>query len=143
MKRTNSNEKAATPRKAGAASKTNARHLTPCACVRQLLIEGFPQPPAPGEGPLAEYLAAHPGWHSRAKTERILRLTERAARDQAEHSGGRIIFGSRQGQGRMHIIHADRWEVRACIAELHRRAGAQQRRAAEIEQAFAEIGGKL
>lgn len=143
MKRTNTNEKAATPRKAGAASKINKSHPTPRADTRQLLIDGFPTPPEPAEGPLADYLAANPGWHSRTKTEHILQLTERAGRDQAEHSGGRIIFGSRQGQGRKHIIHADRWEVRACIAELHRRAGAQLRRAAEIKQAFAEIGGKL
>ena len=140
---TNTNRKAASDATRKAASKTNAPYSTPCAGIRQLLIVGFPLPTEPGEGPLAEYLASHPGWHSRAKTERILRLTERAGRDQAEHSGGRIIFGSRQGQGRKHIIHADRWEVRACIAELNRRAGAQQRRAAEIERAFAEIGGKL
>lgn len=140
MKQTN---RKAAPSPKNAASKTNAPHPTPCAGIRQLLIVGFPLPQEPGEGSLAEYLAANPGWHTRAKTERILRLTERAGRDQAEHSGGRIIFGSRQGQGRKHIIHADRWEVRACIAELNRRAGAQQRRAAEIERAFAEIGGKL
>ena len=141
MKQTN--RKAASGATRNAASKTNAPHPTPCAGIRQLLIVGFPLPPESGEGPLAEYLAAHPGWHSRAKTERVLGLTERAARDQAEHSVGRIIFGSRRGQGRKHIIHADRWEVRACIAELNRRAGAQQRRAAEIERAFAEMGGKL
>ena len=124
-------------------SKINASNHSRSRCPAQLHLDGFPLPPPMGEGPLADYLAANHGWHSRTNTEHILHLTERAGRDQAEHSGGRIIFGSRQGQGRKHIIHADRWEVRACIAELHRRAGAQLRRAAEIEQAFAEIGGKL
>lgn len=69
-------------------------------------------------------------------------MTDREVRDQSEHSGGRIIFGSsRSRNGLKHIRHADAWEVRACIAELLRRAASHQRRAAEIEMAYAEIEG--
>ena len=70
-------------------------------------------------------------------------MTDREVRDQSEHSGGLIIFGlARARNGRKHIRHADAWEVRACIAELLRRAASHQRQAAEIERAFAEIGGR-
>lgn len=127
----------------GRASNANTPKHTPCACAGQLCFNGFPPPPAPGEGPLSDYLEARAGWHDRKTPCAALSIDEREARDQSEHSGGKIIFGSGRGQGLKHIRHADAWEVRQCAAELRNRAASHLRRAVEIETAFAGIGGVL
>ena len=138
----NAKQKAATSPKA-ATSNSNAEKSTGCRCAAQLHFEGFPPPPKPGEGPLSDYLEARPGWHDRKTPCAALSIDDREARDQSEHSGGKIIFGSGRGQGLKHIRHADAWEVRQCAAELRNRAASHLRRAVEIETAFAGIGGVL
>lgn len=138
----NSNRKAA-PVRGTTASNSNAEKSTGCRCAAQLHFEGFPPPPKPGEGPLSDYLEARPGWHDRKTPCAALSIDDREARDQSEHSGGKIIFGSGRGQGLKHIRHADAWEVRQCAAELRNRAASHLRRAVEIETAFAGIGGVL
>ena len=122
---------------------TNTQESTGCRCAAQLHFEGFPPPPAPGEGPLSDYLEARPGWHDRKTPCAALSIDDREARDQSEHSGGKIIFGSGRGQGLKHIRHADAWEVRQCAVELRNRAASHLRRATEIEAVFAGIGGAL
>lgn len=122
---------------------TNDRKSTGCRCAAQLHFEGFSPPPKPGEGPLSDYLEARPGWHDRKTPCAALSIDDREARDQSEHSGGKIIFGSGRGQGLKHIRHADAWEVRQCAAELRGRGASHYRRADEIETAFAGIGGAL
>ena len=136
-------KKRAAPSGKSATSNANSPKHKPCACSGQLHFPGFPPPPAPGEGPLSDYLEARPGWHDRKTPCAALAIDDREARDQSEHSGGRIIFGSGRGQGLKHIRHADAWEVRQCAAELRNRAASHLRRAVEIETAFAGIGGVL
>ena len=135
-------QKAATSPKA-ATSNAITQDSTGCRCAAQLHFKGFPPPPAPGEGPLSDYLEARSGWHDRKTPCAALSIDDREARDQSEHSGGKIIFGSGRGQGLKHIRHADAWEVRQCAAELRNRAMSHLRRAKEIESAFAGIGGVL
>lgn len=125
----------------GRASNANVRKHTAPPANGQQHFPGFPPPPEPGEGPLADYLEARPGWHDAVHAAAALLITDREGRDQAEHSGGRIIFGSGRGQGWKHIRHADAWEMRQCAAELRNRAASHLRRAAEIETAWREIGG--
>lgn len=84
-------------------------------------------------GPLEAFLLARPGWHDRMKVAAALGLTDREVRQQAEYSGGLVIFGSRKGWGLKHSQHADAWERRACCHELRRRAQSHLKRAAEIE----------
>ena len=130
----------------GRASNANEQNNTGCRCKVQACfpeLHGFPPPPAPGEGPLSDYLEARSGWHDRKTPCAALSIDDREARDQSEHSGGKIIFGSGRGQGLKHIRHADAWEVRQCAAELRNRAASHLRRAKEIESAFAGIGGVL
>ena len=125
-------------------STTNVPNNTGCRCKVQACfpeLHGFPPPPAPCEGRLADYLEARDGWHDRRKPCAALSIDDREARDQSEHSGGRIIFGSGRGQGLKHIRHAEGWEVRQCCAELRNRAASHLRRAAEIETAWTEMGG--
>lgn len=136
----NAKQKAATSPKA-ATSNANKQQSTGCRCAAQLHFEGFPPPPAPCEGRLADYMEARDGWHDRRKPCAALSIDDREARDQSEHSGGRIIFGSGRGQGLKHIRHAEGWEVRQCCAELRNRAASHLRRAAEIETAWTEMGG--
>ena len=141
----NATKKAATSPKA-ATSNANEKNHTGCRCKVQACfpeMHGFPPPPAPGEGPLSDYLEARAGWHDRKTPCAALSIDDREARDQSEHSGGKIIFGSGRGQGLKHIRHADAWEVRQCAAELRNRAASHLRRAVEIETAFAGIGGVL
>ncbi len=135
--------KRAAPPARGATSTTNTQKPTPCRCAGQLHFNGFQPLPAPGEGPLADWLEASPGWHDAKRASAALRISDRMGRDQAEHSGGRVIFGSGRGQGWKHIKHADAWEVRQCAAELRGRGASHFRRADEIESAFAGIGGAL
>ncbi len=122
---------------------TNDRNNTGCRCAAQLHFDGFPPPPLPGEGPLADYLEAIGGWLDRMDACAALSISDRDARAQSENSGGRIIFGSGRGQGLKHIRHADAWEVRRCAAELRGRGASHYRRAAEIENAWREMGGAL
>ena len=86
---------------------------------------------------------ARPGWHDANRAAAALLITDREGRNQAEHSGGKIIFGSGRGQGWKHIKHADAWEVRQCAAELRQRAASHFRRADEVENAWRESGGVL
>lgn len=116
---------------------------TQCRCASQLHFAGFPPPPKPGEGKLSDYLDSRSGWHEAIRAANEIRITDREGRAQAEHSGGRIIFGSGRGQGWKHIHHAEAWEVRQCCAELRNRAASHLRRAAEIETAWREMGGAL
>lgn len=135
--------KEAAPSPKGTASKTNVQNHTGCRCAAQLHFEGMQPPPQPGEGPLSDYLEARPGWHDAIRAAVALLITGREGRNQAEHSGGKIIFGSGRGQGWKHIRHAEAWEVRQCAAELRGRGDSHYRRAKEIEAAFAGIGGAL
>ena len=99
----------------GRAGNANEQNNTGCRCKVQACfpeLHGFPPPPAPGEGPLSDYLEARSGWHDRKTPCAALSIDDREARDQSEHSGGKIIFGSGRGQGLKHIRHADAWEVR-------------------------------
>ena len=89
---------------------------------------------------MAEYLLARPGWRDRALVGRMLGLTEREVRAQAQHSGGQVIFASEQGKGLTHIEHASTFEIRACVAELRARASAELCRADEIMEAAARLG---
>ena len=57
----NAKKKAATSPRA-ATSNANAKNPTACRCAGQLHFHGFPPPPLPGEGPLADYLEAIGGW---------------------------------------------------------------------------------
>ena len=116
---------------------------TQCRCASQLHFAGFPPPPKPGEGKLSDFLDSRSGWHDANRAADAIRITDREGRAQAEHSGGRIIFGSGRGQGLKHIRHAEAWEVRQCCAELRNRAASHLQRAAEIETAWAEMGGAL
>jgi hypothetical protein len=125
------NRKAATGAN-GAAKKTNTPKPTACPCAKQLHFEGFTPPPEPGEGPVETYLLARPYWVPRTTPAVALGLTEREVRDQSEHSGGLVIFGSGQGQGLKHSDHADNWELRACEAELEKRAFSLLRRRDDI-----------
>lgn len=141
----NAKKKAATSPKA-ATSNANAKNPTACRCAKQGTFAprfGFPPPPLPGEGPLADYLEAIGGWLDRMNACAALSISDRDARAQSENSGGRIIFGSGRGQGLKHILHADAWEVRRCAAELRGRGASHYRRAAEIETAWREMGGAL
>lgn len=138
----NAKKKAATSPKA-ATSNANAKNPTACRCAGQLHFHGFPPPPLPGEGPLADYLEAIGGWLDRMDACAALSISDRDARAQSENSGGRIIFGSGRGQGLKHIRHADAWEVRRCAAELRGRGASHYRRAAEIENAWLGMGGAL
>jgi len=140
MKQTN--KKAAPPAR-DATGKTNEKKHTACQCAGQLHFHGFPPPPLPGEGPLADYLEAIGGWLDRMDACAALSISDRDARAQSENSGGRIIFGSGRGQGLKHIRHADAWEVRRCAAELRGRGASHYRRAAEIENAWLGMGGAL
>ena len=143
------NRNAATKRPApgkGRASNANAPECTACRCAKQGTFAprfGFPPPPERGEGPLSDYLEARPGWHDANRAAAALLITDREGRNQAEHSGGKIIFGSGRGQGWKHIKHADAWEVRQCAAELRQRAASHFRRADEVENAWRELGGAL
>ena len=130
----------------GRASNANAPECTACRCAKQGTFGprfGFPPPPERGEGPLSDYLEARPGWHDANRAAAALLITDREGRNQAEHSGGKIIFGSGRGQGWKHIKHADAWEVRQCAAELRQRAASHFRRADEVENAWRELGGAL
>ena len=138
----NAKKRAATSPKA-ATSNANKQESTRCRCAAQLHFEGFPPPPERGEGPLSDYLEARPGWHDANRAAAALLITDREGRNQAEHSGGKIIFGSGRGQGWKHIKHADAWEVRQCAAELRQRAASHFRRADEVENAWRESGGVL
>ena len=141
----NAKKKAATSPKA-ATSNANAKNPTACRCAKQGTFAprfGFPPPPERGEGPLSDYLEARPGWHDANRAAAAVLITDREGRNQAEHSGGKIIFGSGRGQGWKHIKHADAWEVRQCAAELRQRADSHLTRAKEIEKAWMEMGGAL
>ena len=127
------NRKPPTVAPGAAKEKTNTPNLTACRCSQQLHFHGFPPPPEPGEGPVELYLRTRPGWHDRGAVATALSLTEREVRAQAENSGGLVIFGSGRGQGLKHSDHAETWELRACMAELHSRAGSNLRRADEIQ----------
>ena len=127
------NRKPPTVAPGAAKEKTNTLHLTPCACVGQLHFAGFPPPPERGEGPVELYLRTRPPWHDRLTVADALRLTEREVRFQSENSGGRVIFGSGRGHGLRHSNHADTWELRACRAELIKRAQSLLHRANEVE----------
>ena len=127
-------------------STNHACKCNPCRCrtqAAQMIFDGFPPPPERGEGPLSDYLEARPGWHDANRAAAALLITDREGRNQAEHSGGKIIFGSGRGQGWKHIKHADAWEVRQCAAELRQRAASHFRRADEVENAWRESGGVL
>lgn len=126
------NRKAATGANGAAKERTNKAEPTPCACAKQLHFEGFTPPPERGEGPVEAYLRARPYWVQRTTPAISLGLTEREVRDQSEHSGGLVIFGSRKGQGLKHADHADNWELRACEAELEKRAFSLLRRRDEV-----------
>ena len=130
----------------GRASNANAPECTACRCAKQGTFAprfGFPPPPERGEGPLSDYLEARPGWHDANRAAAAVLITDREGRNQAEHSGGKIIFGSGRGQGWKHIKHADAWEVRQCAADLRQRAASHFRRADEVENAWRESGGVL
>ena len=130
------NKKAAPGGTRKAASKTNTRNHTAPPIIGQLHFHGFaPPPPERAEGSVADYLLANPGWHDRPNISAALSITEREVREQAEYSGGAVIFGSGRGQGLKHISHADAWEIRACAAELRFRAKSHLRRADEVERA--------
>ena len=140
------NRKPLTVAPGAAKEKTNTAKCTACRCAKQGTFAprfGFPPPPERGEGPLSDYLEARPGWHDANRAAAALLITDRDGRNQAEHSGGRIIFGSGRGQGWKHIKHADAWEVRQCAAELRQRADSHLTRAKEIEKAWMEMGGAL
>lgn len=129
----------------GRASNANAKNPTACRCAKQGTFAprfGFPPPPKPSEGPLADYLEANPGWHSRANLCAVLGLGDRELRLQAEFSDGMVIFGSGQGQGLKHLRHADAWEKRQCSAELRSRAVSQLTRADNTDAAWIRIGGQ-
>ena len=133
MKHTN---KRAAPGKARPKGTTNAPKSTASPSAGQLHFHGMqPPPPARSEGSVADYLLANPGWHDRPNISAALSSTEREVREQAEYSGGAVIFGSGRGQGLKHISHADAWEIRACAAELRFRAKSHLRRADEVERA--------
>ena len=130
------NKKAAPGATRKAASKTNTRNHTAPAIIGQLHFHGFaPPPPERAEGCVADYLFARPGWHERMRIAAALMVSDRDVREQAEHSGGAVIFGSGRGQGLKHISHADAWEIRACAAELRYRAKSHLCRADEVERA--------
>ena len=137
----NAKQKAATSPKA-ATSNANKQESTRCRCAAQLHFEGFPPPSKPGEGPLAAWLEANPGWWSRVYLCAALGMDERTLRLQAEHSAGRVVFSSGSG-GLCSTIHADEFMVKNCAAELRGRGASHYRRADEIETAFARIGGAL
>ena len=144
MTRNAKNKKAATSPKA-ATSNANAEKNTGCRCKVQACfpeLHGFPPPPKPGEGPLAAWLEANPGWWSRVYLCAALGMDERTLRLQAEHSAGRVVFSSGSG-GLCSTIHADEFMVKNCAAELRGRGASHYRRAVEIETAFAGIGGAL
>ena len=82
----------------GRASNANMEKHTGCRCAAQQHFPGFPQPPAPGEGPLVDWLEAHPGWWGRQFLCATLGMDERTLRLQAEFSDGLIIFGSGKGR---------------------------------------------
>jgi hypothetical protein len=136
-------KKRAAPSGKSATSNADNEKPTGCRCAAQVQIPGFPPPPERGEGPLSDYLEARPGWHDANRAAAALLITDREGRNQAEHSGGKIIFGSGRGQGWKHIKHADAWEVRQCAAELRQRAASHFRRADEVENAWRESGGVL
>lgn len=140
----NAKQKAATSPKA-ATSNANAKNPTACRCAKQGTFAprfGFPPPPKPSEGPLADYLEANPGWHSRANLCAVLGLGDRELRLQAEFSDGMVIFGSGQGQGLKHLRHAAAWEKRQCSAELRGRGASHYRRADNTDRAWIQIGGQ-
>ena len=140
------NRKPLTVAPGAAKEKTNTAKCTACRCAKQGTFGqrfGFPPPPKPSEGPLADYLEANPGWHSRANLCAVLGLGDRELRLQAEFSDGMVIFGSGQGQGYKHTLHAAPYERRACAAELRQRGLSHFRRADEVEEAGMEVeGGK-
>lgn len=137
----NAKKKRPAPRK-GRASNANTEKSTGCRCAAQLHFEGFPPPPLPGEGPLAAWLEAHPGWWGRQFLCATLGMDDRSIRLQAEHSGGRVIFNSGMG-GLSATAHAMKIEMQNCAAELRNRAASHLRRAAETETAWIGLGGTL
>ena len=126
----------------GRASNANTRKHTAPPPRGQLHFAGFPPPPLPGEGLLADYLKANPGWHGRTNLCAVLGVTDRELRLQAEFSDGMVIFGSGQGQGYKHLRHADAWEKRQCSAELRGRGASHYRRADNTDRAWIQIGGQ-
>lgn len=127
-------------------STNHACKCNPCRCrtqAAQMIFDGFPPPPLPGEGPLADYLEARPGWHNAKSAAASIQITEREGRVQSALSGGKIIFGSTRMRGIKHIRHADAWEVRQCAAELRARGRALFQRADDTERTWVEMGGAL
>ena len=130
--------KKAAPVQTAAASKTNGGKSTAEKRAGQMNFDapGFlSHAPERAEGGVADYLRTRPGWHDRLTVCAALGITEREVREQAEYSGGAVIFGSGRGQGLKHSAHAAAWEIRACAAELRYRAASHLRRADEVEQA--------
>lgn len=107
--------------------------------VQRLL---FPIPKLPPEfgGGVADYLLSRPGWRDRRLVARMLGLTERQVRDEAQHSGGTVIFSSEHGKGLCHIVHASEIEYRACVAEMEARRDSYTCRIRETKEAAARIG---
>lgn len=135
MSKSNSKKNKAAPVRGTTASNSNTAKPTPCPCHKQETFPsslGFTPPPERGEGPVEAYLLARPYWVPRTTPAVALGLTEREVRDQSEHSGGLVIFGSGSGQGLKHSDHADNWELRACEAELEKRAFSLLRRRDDI-----------
>lgn len=103
--------------------------------AEQRILFSLPTLPPGSGGGVAEFLLARPGWRDRMLVARMLGLTDREVREQAQNSGGKVIFASQEGKGLCHIDHASKTEIRACVAELRARASSQLRRADEIMEA--------
>ena len=123
------NKKAATSPKA-ATSNANTQESTGCRCAAQLHFDGFPPPPDPSKGPLAEWLEAHPGWWGCQYLCGTLGVDSRTLRLQSQTSAGRVIFSSALG-GLSATVHSDAVEVLACVAEMEGRKSAMSTRIRE------------
>ena len=98
----------------------------------QRLLFPLPKPSTGGPPNVVDYLLSRPGWKDRKLVARLLGMTDRRVRSEAEHSGGMVIFSSEKGKGLCHVLHASEIEKRACAAELMARANSHTRRAREI-----------
>ena len=123
-------------------TSTNCENCTTCRCGKQAPLAGF-QAPRDGDNPLTEHLEGNPPWAGRDTLHRRLSVSPRNLRRLAEASAGRVIFSSRDDGGLRATIHADRFEALNCAAELRGRGASHYRRAAEIENAWREMGGAL
>ena len=146
MSTTNKTKRTA-PGRVRPTESTNGKHPIGCRCADQLML-GFVltngQEPDGCATDLESLLLKREGGLPERNAARALTISTRKVRRERAQSGGRIISNSSpSGFGLKHIRHANPVEVRACIAEWRRRGRECFRQAAEVESAFAEMGGAL